>query len=82
MTIQEYLDLINDWDSAVPMSTTIKLSKALRKVISNYPEYNEDSEFTKELLKKFKETFIKENGDGDWVEAADFVVSFIGQIED
>ena len=82
MTIQEYMDLINDWNSSVPMSTSILISKALRKFLHTYTKYNESSEINSDIVNKLKEIILRENGKTAQDEAFVYIDGFIGQPEE
>jgi len=82
MTIKEYMDLINDWNSDVPMNISIRISKALRKFMGNYPQYEEETEFNSDILSKLKDIIIRDNGEGDWEEAFIYIDGFIGHVKD
>ncbi len=82
MKIQEYMDMINDWNSDIPMNMSILITKGLRKFLTSYTKYNEDSEFNRDILAKLKEIIVRDNGKAEWEEACIYIDSFIGTLRD
>ena len=82
MTIKDYMELINDWDSDVPMNISIRISKGIRKFLSNYEQYTEASEFNSEILSKLKDIIVRESSESDWEEAFIYIDGFIGQLRE
>ncbi|HPZ08226.1 MAG TPA: hypothetical protein PL110_08935 [Candidatus Eremiobacteraeota bacterium] len=82
MTIKEYVDLINDWNSDIPMNMSILITKAIRKFLSSYPNYKDTSEFTSDIMEKIKNIIIRDNGKTQWEEATIYIDSFIGHLKE